>query len=104
MIMDGVIEITIPDPNCSQAFAEINKKILLIQSQIQELGRYLSENEKEKASLELKLASLQETMNNKKVRSLFKIDDSLLKQEISGCEKRIAAIKLEIENQKNDLA
>ena len=43
-------------------------------------------------------------MNNKKVRSLFKIDDSLLKQEISGCEKRIAAIKLEIENQKNDLA
>jgi hypothetical protein len=41
---------------------------------------------------------------NKKVRSLFKIDDSLLKQEISGCEKRIDAIKLEIQNQKNELA
>jgi hypothetical protein len=32
LILDGVIEITIPDPNSTQAFNEINKKILLIQS------------------------------------------------------------------------
>lgn len=41
---------------------------------------------------------------NKKVRSLFKIDDSLLKQEISGYDKRINLLKEEIEKERAQLS
>jgi len=102
LILDGVVEITIPDPNFTLAFHEINKKIQLVELQLKDIKKSLQENEGEKEELLVKLESVQQLMN-KKGRSLFKIDDSLLKQEISGYEKRITNIKLEIQKQEEEL-
>ena len=43
LILDGVIEITIPDPNCSSAYHEVNKQIDLMKLQLSELKMSLED-------------------------------------------------------------